>query len=110
MDQGAHSCGDLEDGQALPPSRSESQPHNTQDEPHERGRRRRTGPEDPCLICLAPLGIDTAVLEWCRAECGTTFHIACLFTWWRTSGHEEMTCPACQRRWLDVDKIKEWNT
>jgi len=51
---------------------------------------------DSCVICLETLETSKTKELYCKAQCGTKFHEACIKGW--LVNHS--TCPLCRTRWV----------
>lgn len=64
---------------------------------------------ETCMVCLdSIMNAEYSTLTFCRAQCGTPVHIACMRVWCdhRRSLHENITCPMCRAPWVSLDPPK----
>lgn len=70
-------------------------------------RRKSLEEDSDCPICFESLTMEgcTETLTYCRAMCGTNFHLSCIKRWsesakqgWKKS---PTTCPNCRQPWID---------
>eukprot|EP00762_Andalucia_godoyi_P005626 ANDGO_00509.mRNA.1 SWIM zinc finger protein len=80
-----------------------------------RVRMRNPKQVETCVVCLDSI-VDCpySMLTFCRSQCGTPVHIACMRVWCdhRRSLRENITCPMCRAPWasLDPPKIRKQET
>jgi hypothetical protein len=60
----------------------------------------RKPPDDECAICqedLGPPGVHH--ITYCKARCGFSFHMKCIYAWKVQPRRGEPTCPFCRAKW-----------
>jgi Ring finger domain/SWIM zinc finger len=76
------------------------------------GVKRRSLEEDDdcdCPICFDKMDLHDKrnELTFCRAACGTNFHVDCITRWLKNAATAKKTCPNCRQVWIGIENPKK---